>query len=371
MKVFIDCRPFARNIAGTAMFLKLAIKAWHREFPEHNLVLVAPQSFKPETGTLPGTRLIKPMKLFGRSVPNFIWFLFYLPLLLMKEQPDLFFTPSPSLPLWMPRKTKSLIIVHDVVCIEHRDTMEMNNKMQNWLFFRRSIRNADYIWANSEYTRKKIDQYFAKRRASAVFSGLSVDDSIFFRKTISEERRFALREKYNLSDKFLLFVGTVEPRKNLKFLLRLMPELVRKQKVKLLVVGARGWNESDVYEIVKQNAVLKENVVFTGFVPESDLVDLYNIANCFVSTSLNEGFGMPQLEAIMCGCPVVTAHNSAMIEVVAGRGVTIAGWQEHTWIDKICEVIDSERNQFYTENLNLEQYDWSFIIKGLVKYIGG
>ena len=371
MKVFIDCRPFVRNIAGTAMFLKLAIKAWHREYPEHDFILVAPQSFKPETGNLPGTILVRPLKIFGRCVPNFIWFIFYLPLLLKKERPDLFFTPSPSLPLWMPKRTKSLIIVHDVVNIEFRDTMEIKNKMQNWLFFERSIKNADYIWANSEYTCKKIDQYFPRRRARSVFSGLSVDDSVFFKKNIPEERQLDLREKYDLGKKFILFVGTIEPRKNLKFLLKLMPELVRKQNVKLLVVGARGWNESDIYEIVDNNAILKKNVVFSGFVPESDLVDLYNIANCFVSTSLNEGFGMPQLEAIMCRCPVVAAHNSAMIEVVAGRGVTIEGWQEYDWIKKICEVIDLGRDQFYTDKLNLEQYNWSFIIKGLVKYIGG
>jgi glycosyltransferase involved in cell wall biosynthesis len=97
---------------------------------------------------------------------------------------------------------------------------------------------------------------------------------------------------------------------------------------------------------------------------------LYNIADCFVSTSLNEGFGMPQLEAMMCKCPVVTAHNSAMIEVVAGRGVTVEGWQEQKWLDEICRVVDLGRDSFYADDLNLRQFDWTFIIKGLVRYIG-
>lgn len=371
MKILVDCRTFTRNIAGTAMFLKLAIQAWAKEFPEDELLLVAPQSFKPEVENNIGSRiLIKPFTFLGLRLPNFIWFLLYLPLLLFREKPDLYFTPSPAIPFILPRKTKTLIIVHDVVNIEMGGTMEMKNKIQNILLFGRSVKKADYIWTNSNYTKEKVMQYFPKRKSTSIFSGLSVDSNVFVKKNITVEKEKQLRDKYNLGSRFLLFVGTIEPRKNLEFLLHLMPKLAERIQVKLIVVGAKGWKESNIYRLVEENESLKTNVVFPGFVPEEDLVDLYNIADCFVSTSLNEGFGMPQLEAMMCKCPVVTAHNSAMIEVVAGRGVTVEGWQEQKWLDEICRVVDLGRDSFYADDLNLRQFDWTFIIKGLVRYIG-
>lgn len=370
MKVVVDCRPFVRNVAGTAMFLKLAIKAWKRQYPDHELVLLAPKEFKPEIGSFSDAQvLIKPWKMFGRFVPNFIWFLFYLPILIFIEKPDLYFSPSPSLPFFLPPKTKSLIIVHDVVNLELKNTMELKNKIQNIFLFGRSVKRSDFIWTNSNYTADKVNQYFPKRKSKTLFSGLTVDADVFKMKKIDLETERSLRTRYGVEGNFLLFVGTVEPRKNLNFLLKIMPELVKQTGVKLLIVGAKGWKESALYSYVERNPVLRDNVLLAGFVPEDDLVNLYNIANCFVSTSLNEGFGMPQLEAIMCRCPVVTAHNSAMIEVVSGRGITIDGWDETEWVETISCVVNGPKENFYAENLNLGQYEWPFIIKGLVEYM--
>lgn len=371
MKILIDCRPFTRNIAGTAVFLKLAIKYWSLEFPEHELVLVSPLKFDVGFKHLKNVRIVvKTISFFGFKIPNFVWFLLYLPILLKHENPDLYFSPSPAIPFFMPKNTKSLVIVHDVVNIEHRETMELKNRIQNMLLFNRAVKTADYIWVNSKYTLRKINDYFPQRKCIHPFVGLSVDDSIFVKKTLSIEDQKTLQSCFGITKRFLLFVGTLEPRKNLSFLVKLMPELINRLGIQLLIVGAKGWKDSSIYELVEKNPLLKENIIFTGYVSENDLVGLYNMAECFVSTSLNEGFGMPQLEAIMCRCPVVCPHNSAMIEVVEGKGLTVKGWDERHWIDVICRVVNSGRDSFYPEIIDLHQYDWRIIIRNLVQRLG-
>ena len=92
------------------------------------------------------------------------------------------------------------------------------------------------------------------------------------------------------------------------------------------------------------------------------------MAACFVSTSLNEGFGMPQLEALKCGCPVLTSHNSAMIEVVSDieGGHTIKGYETEAWIDAILKIVHNPR---FVKAEKLSTYNWEYIINGLMYYL--
>ena len=95
----------------------------------------------------------------------------------------------------------------------------------------------------------------------------------------------------------------------------------------------------------------------------------YNIADCFVSSSLNEGFGLPQLEAISCGCPVVTANNSGMIEVSLGAGILVDGWDSQNWVDKIVWASNNKNIIITNYDEKLSHYDWNNIIVGLMKFI--
>jgi glycosyltransferase involved in cell wall biosynthesis len=180
------------------------------------------------------------------------------------------------------------------------------------------------------------------------------------------ELRAQLCSKYGVIEPFILFVGTLEPRKNLDFMMKLIPQLAA-AGLTLLVVGAKGWGRSNIAEIVQQPGFPADKVIFTGFVPTTDLVRLYNLAAVYVSTSLNEGFGLPQLEAMNCGCPVVSSHNSAMIEVVDGAGRTVKGWDVATWCDTILSVYN---NREHYRNLGLQrskQYEWAAVVHSIVQ----
>jgi glycosyltransferase involved in cell wall biosynthesis len=375
MKLLVDCRCFTRSIAGTATFLRLALDGLQKQ-TGCELWLLTPKEFKqglPLHLDKNKTHLVfKELKFWGRRIPipNILWYLIYAPKVAKKLQPDIFFTPSPSLPCFLPKKTKKLIIVHDMVHILYRDTMNFKNKLLNILFTTRSINTADYIWTNSQYTKNGIIKYYPKRKQKEIYVGDSDDTSLYRKINLSDKEIKDLKIKYGIKDKFLLFVGTLEPRKNLSFLLKVFSKLLEsRHDVQLVIVGARGWKNSDISKIVMSDKGLRENAIFTGYVSNEDLVALYNIADVLVSTSLNEGLGLPQLEAIFCGCPVVTAHNSAMIETTEGRGVTVKGWDIDIWVKSINNVLNSDRATFYEGKKDMHEYQWDNIIAGMVKYI--
>jgi glycosyltransferase involved in cell wall biosynthesis len=137
--------------------------------------------------------------------------------------------------------------------------------------------------------------------------------------------------------RYAAVVGTLEPRKNLRFLLSLMPALAAKG-YRLVIVGCSGWGRSDLAEMLQAPGYPSEAVRFCDYVSDADLQGLYATVGLFVSTSLMEGFGLPQLEAMAAGCVVVAAANSAVIEVVGDGGRLVKGWRPEEWIDAIDEA---------------------------------
>src|SRR4029079_1919947 len=132
-------------------------------------------------------------------------------------------------------------------------------------------------------------------------------------------------DKYGIKKPYLLYVGTIEPRKNLLTLVRAFEELLRatRHRPQLVLCGGRGWLDDEVFKMITQLG-LTEMVHFTGYVPDEDLPALYSQAEVFVYPSLYEGFGLPPLEAMACGTCVVTSDSSSLPEVVGKSGITVA-----------------------------------------------
>jgi glycosyltransferase involved in cell wall biosynthesis len=124
---------------------------------------------------------------------------------------------------------------------------------------------------------------------------------------------------------FLLYVGTIEPRKNLLTLIRAYDELLRttEHQPQLVLCGGRGWLCDEVFNLVDE-LKLQDQVRFTGYVDDADLPALYSAAQAFVYPSLYEGFGLPPLEAMACGAPVITSNVTSLPEVVGDAGLTHA-----------------------------------------------
>lgn len=372
MKIIIDGRPFVTSSAGISTFLKGSLQAWAGECPSDRFIVALPRSLDATFSAdemPPNVEFVRKSNALLSRLPNLVWLNSMFPVLARRYKADVFYSALPCIPFFMPRRMKKITVVHDVVNIEHASTMEWTNKLSNFLFFNRSVRNADVLWTNSHYTRQRVVSYFPDTRCRDIFTGCAIDNRTFRKLAITDAERAGIMEKYGITRDFLLFVGSLEPRKNLGFLLSIMPEVYRRTGRQLVIVGGKAWRTSSLKDIVEADGFPKESVVFCKFVPNADLVKLYNLASCFVSTSLNEGFGMPQLEALYCGCPVVTAHNSAMIEVAEGKSgaYTVEGFEPEAWISTIEKVL-SEKPETKVEQL--KEYDWKTILNRFIdKYI--
>ncbi|MDQ4141049.1 MAG: glycosyltransferase family 4 protein [Bacteroidota bacterium] len=373
MKLAIDCRALRTTPTGIPNFLVSAINGISQHNPSWQLYLLANDLFNEELREKLIIRqniqiIITPLKV----LPNLaiFWYFVKVGSILKKIKPDVFWAPAFLIPPFIPAHIKTLVTVHDTVYKEHKETMSLANRLYFKLLHDQSINKADMLWFNSLYTQSRINQYFPYRKCKKEYVGFFIDNEIFKPVQVTPEEKQSIFQKYNLRDKFLLFVGSLEPRKNLQFLLTLMPKLATKG-YKLLVVGAKGWGKTDIKKIVESEGFPREEVIFAGFISTEELVKIFNLASIYVSTSKNEGFGMPQLEAMACGCPVVSPHNSAMMEVVAGAGETVQGWNEQDWIDTIDKVYENRVKYIQAGFKRVEEYKREFVIGKLTEYIKG
>ena len=358
--IAVDCRPFTVPLTGIGSFLRNALDTFIRVHPEMRIILFSPvpfhESLARDYSKFGNVEVIVEPFISPKNL-QIVWYGIKLPFLLRRFNVDVLYTAQPQLPLFFLSRIRKVITVHDVVNIEFADTMTFSNRLLNKVFFSRSLRKADALWFNSEYTKGKVLAYYPKLSSKPNIVGLSINTELFRRQGLSPEHKRAVLAAHGVTDgRTILFVGSLEPRKNLTFLLSLMPELYRRG-VRLLVVGARGWKNSDIAAFVQNPSFPKESTVFCGYVSDEELVKLYNSVDCFVSTSRNEGFGMPQLEAMFCGCPVVSPNNSAMTEVVGGRGMLIDGWYRDHWVDRILSCLDGNHPE-----PDLSGFSWPAII---------
>lgn len=163
---------------------------------------------------------------------------------------------------------------------------------------------------------------------------------------------------------YFLSLATLEPRKNLGFLIRGFSRLLKETPsldINLVLVGVNGWNSSDIFCAVQQNPKLKSRIIFTGYIPDCDLSAIYSGATAFVYPSLYEGFGLPPLEAMQCGVPVITSNTSALPEVVGNAGLMIDPLDEDAFCQALLSVacdslLRSKLSQFSLDRA--QKFSW-------------
>lgn len=369
MNILVDGRIWSLYSAGIGTFFTSAIIEWARQNSKDTFFIMLPKGLdaKYELPSIPDNIVILDYnKRFPKVLPNIIILQILVPYLCRKRHINLYYSPVPHLPYFIPSTVRTMVTVHDVVNIEMAQTMSWTNRLATSIFFGQAIKKADYLWTNSYYTKSKVEEYYPSRHCKEIFTGDAADRNLFFHRTLSVDQQQHIKQTYGIKNPFILFVGSLEPRKNLKFLLSIIPNLYKEHDIQLVVVGGKGWKNTDLKDIIESPSFPKESTIFCGHVSNEDLVMLYHTAACFVSCALMEGFGMPQLEALLCGCPVVTAHNSAMIEIAEGKdgAVTVEGYDQQTWEKAILHIINEKP---IINQEQLKDYDWKKIIRNLQK----
>jgi glycosyltransferase involved in cell wall biosynthesis len=185
-----------------------------------------------------------------------------------------------------------------------------------------AVRKAALILTDSENSKKDIVQFLAVPEQKVKVVYLGVDQR--FRPVVDSGIRMAARQRYGLPEQFILFVGTVQPRKNLMGLVRAFASLnaTKAHPHTLVIAGGAGWKNEGLRELIRDLGVT-EKVHFTGYIDEADLPVLYSMAEVFALPSLYEGFGLPVIEAMACGVPVLTSSTSCLPEIAGDAAVLV------------------------------------------------
>lgn len=239
------------------------------------------------------------------------------------------------------RKRRSVVTIHDLAFM--RDPSSTSRKIyrhhSKWVPY--SAKVADRIITVSEHAKRDIIDLLNVPEKKISVTPLAADAR--FQPSSAETIHNTL-QKYHLPHRYFLFVGTLEPRKNLIGLLRAYAMLKQTYhtETKLVVVGAKGWTYDPIFQFVKDGN-LTEDVVFPGFIPDDDLPAVYSGSIAFVFPSWYEGFGIPLLEAMGTGIPVIASNCSSIPEVVQDAGILIPPDRPEPWAEAMHELETDNR----------------------------
>ncbi len=267
-----------------------------------------------------------PNKLLNLS----LWYFGFPKLDLLIGGTDVFFLPNLNFAA-VSSHTKLVVTTHDLSFELFPETFSWKQRLWHFLVdFRRLAARADRVIAVSQSTKDDLVEKYrvTEEKITVIPSGI---DSRFRKMDRNDPELIRVKEKYHLPYRFILYLGTFEPRKNIASLVRSYEALLASgnpafQKYDLVLAGTPGWKCDDIFSSCEQSSY-KERILLPGFIADEDKVALYNLASVFVYPSLYEGFGFPPLEALSCGVPVITSHASALPEVVGSAGILIDPYQ--------------------------------------------
>jgi glycosyltransferase involved in cell wall biosynthesis len=229
----------------------------------------------------------------------------------------LLYSPTMTNPLMV---SKQFVTIQDIFVLEHREWVGWQfHRWYSWLL-PRLIRKSQIVLSGSEFTKSDLVRKFALLAASIQVIPCGVDPRFEPVSMLEQDR---IREKYRLPDQFFLSLGSIEPRKNVAALIAAWSLLPIESRWPLLIAGKVGATEVFGRVDAGTTASNSNGIRMLGYVPDEDLPGLYTCASVFAYPSLLEGFGLPPLEAAMCGTRVVTSNNSGMLEVMTGSAVLV------------------------------------------------
>ena len=310
MKIMIDATSLARKITGIENYTKNLVGNIIEINKEKNNELYIlfrgdiPKYLERFEGFIP---LVCPFK--SQLLCEQIW----IPYINLKYKPDVIHFPAFPPPLMLKNKN-TYFTVHDATMWKYKETLSIKNKLYMRPLSNLGIKRSKKILTVSNASLKNILDVFPQIQGKIVNTGISI--SPIFRPEDNQAKLKDVKNKYNLPSKYFLTVGSLEPRKNLKFLISSFIDLKKRfpNDYKLVITGRAAWGSQELKKMI-DNKDIKNEVIFTGYVPDEDLVSIYTLADCFIYPSIYEGFGLPVLEAMACGTPVMISNTSSLPEV--------------------------------------------------------
>ena len=344
MRIGIDARSLSYEYTGIPTYVHDMIMYWNMKDTDHEFFLYTNRPFDLDFDLRDNWHIVVDEYRYGG-----IWIQVRLRSLLKRDGIDVFWEPMNFLPVRIPG-VRYVNIINDLSAYKNHRYGTVTDNILERLFLMPSCRRADTIVAISEFTKSDIVKELGvdPDRVRVIYIGDSPyngrDESY------SQKERDNIFSARNITGRdFLLYVGTIEPRKNIITIVKAFETLKVKGNFtgKLVLAGKRGWKSEGIFEVI-ESSPFREDIVVTGFVSATEKECLYREAACLVFPSFEEGFGLPIVEAMSVGCPVVTAAVSSMPEV--GGDVALYLEREHltdptALADRITEVLSLDEQE--------------------------
>ena len=273
-----------------------------------------------------------------------------------KDEVDLFFSPSYILPLKIFKKIKTAVTIHDISYEAHPEWFSWQNNILLRFVSKKSAQRADIILTPSEFTKKEILKHYQINPDKIFVVPLAVDEK--FKQLENEDK--AIKEKYSIKNKFIFYIGAIFNRRFIPECIEAFKQIAKKFPEHQFLISGTNYTHPFVdinYIIKKANEDIgREAILHTDYVDENDLVYLYNDASLFIWLSSYEGFGLPPLEALACGTPVITTQMGSLPESVGDSAIFVNNPEDIQEISKAMEKI-----------LSNEQFSKELASKGLLQ----
>jgi glycosyltransferase involved in cell wall biosynthesis len=355
LRIGFDAKRAFLNNTGLGNYSRSVITSLASTFPENEYFLYTTKQINNSitAGMLnaPGVTVRTPAIPILKS----LWRSRFVVSRLLKDKIDLYHGLSHEIPVSIQNTTiKTVVTIHDLIFLRYPQYYKAADRKIYEMKFRNACKNADKIIAISEQTKRDIIHYFGTDKAKIEVVYQSCDPS--FASEHTSDHLSGIREKYHLPEIFLLNVGTIEDRKNLMLVVKALAEIP--EEVKLVVIGKETPYAIKVRQYLAEHQ-LESRVLFLKDIPFSDLPAIYQLAKIFVYPSQFEGFGIPILEALNAGVPVIAATGSCL-EEAGGASSLYVSPNDHSALAKtvhnILQDADLSNNMIAAGKLHAAQF---------------
>jgi glycosyltransferase involved in cell wall biosynthesis len=321
MRFGLDGTPFEQKKAGVGHYTLQLARSLAAIAPAHDFEIISPDCFSLDSTELDQSLSNLHFVSAGvNGVRRRGWWSMTLPRYCSQASFALFHGTNYELPYWS--KCPTVLTIHDLSLLLFPHTHEKRLVRRARLKLPLMARRADAIITPSEAVKREVCEHLGVETGK-VFAIPEAARAAFYRVPRAESD--PVRKRLGIEDEFILFVGTIEPRKNLIILVCAFEELLRNTSLRpqLVIAGKEGWLSAELTAYLSSSPIT-DRVLFTGHLSDDDLRALYSSCRVFVYPSLYEGFGLPLLEAMMCGAPVITSNVPSIIETVGDAALLIS-----------------------------------------------
>lgn len=351
MYVGLDSIPLAGPKTGIGHYTFELARGLASVAPEDEFELVSP--FRVEPTHNGGTKLPDNLQIVHTLAGGLKrrWWTIGLPLYVRRTAFDLFHGTNYSVPLW--NGCPTVLTIHDLTLYLYPETFQQRilNRARRRLPI--MARTATRIITPSEQVRREVCEHLEVKPEKVVAIPEAARRT-FYR--MDAPQTIETRRRLGVEDEFILFVGTIEPRKNLMTLVRAV-ELITKEselRPQLVIAGGHGWQADEFYSHIKESGI-GDRIHFTGYIEDDELRALYSSCRVCVYPSLYEGFGLPPLEAMACGAPVVTSRIPCIMETVGTAARVVAPTDVHALAQAIAEMLRDENVRRHFSDAGLKR----------------